>query len=70
MFTVTSHAVLEPVGAADANEDASFPKIINFFAAEPEPARELFAETRSGSGRDIIFASAIGVGMSWDLGVG
>ena len=34
MFTVTSHAILEAVSAADANDDASFFKIIDFFAAE------------------------------------
>jgi hypothetical protein len=34
MFTVTSRAALKVVSAADANDDASFPKIIDFFAAE------------------------------------
>jgi hypothetical protein len=43
MFTVRRALSSSPVSAADANEDANFPKIINFFAAEPELARELFA---------------------------
>jgi hypothetical protein len=50
VFTIKSHAVLEPVGAADANEDASFPKIVDFLAAEPEPAREFFAGDEVGLG--------------------
>jgi hypothetical protein len=40
------------IGAVDTDEDASFPKLINFFAAEPESARELFHgdEIRLGVG--------------------
>ena len=50
MFAVASHALLEPISAADSNEDAGLSKIINFFAAEPEPARELFAGDEIGLG--------------------
>ena len=43
MFTVTADALLKSVCAADANEDAGLGQVIDFFATEPQPARELLA---------------------------
>jgi hypothetical protein len=70
MFAVAPHAVLQPIGAANANENARFPKIIDLFAAEPEPARELFAgdEVGLGAGHNIRQRDRSWDG--WDLGLG
>jgi hypothetical protein len=70
MFTVTPHAVLESVGAADANQDASFPKVIDFFAAEPEPARELFAGDEVGLGTGHMACRGDRTEVAGDLGLG
>ena len=50
MFTVTADALLKSVGAADTNEDAGLGQVIDFFATEPQPARELFARNKVAFG--------------------
>jgi hypothetical protein len=69
MVAVAPHAVLQPKGAANANDNTSFPKIVNFFAAKPEPARDLFAGDEVDLWGVIWFVGEIAVRSRWHLGL-